>query len=214
MKARTCLNIYFTILCLMVMVPVVYVLVWRDEPIIKEAPVLTIEKKPAPIVREKLEEEITPMPQTRTEVKDLPVLAIVNDQINATIDWVEDTARDHWQTFDETRERGAGDCEDFAIAKYTMLRHQGVDLARLRLAHVREGRGGAHMVLFYMTDDGDPWVLDNKVKELRRLSARRDLSPVYTFDDQDLYTIDQGRPAASSHNDKRWVRVLEAEGWA
>ena len=66
----------------------------------------------------------------------------------------------------------AGDCEDFAIAKYATLILAGVDVNRLRITYVKalmDGRNGnvyaAHMVLaYYAAPSADPMILDNLIR--------------------------------------------------
>ncbi|MNR15553.1 hypothetical protein D3C85_1320930 [compost metagenome] len=55
--------------------------------------------------------------------------------------------------------KGAGDCEDFALAKYFTLRELGVAPQKLRMIYVRARIGGpastitqAHMVLAYYAE--------------------------------------------------------------
>lgn len=71
---------------------------------------------------------------------------------------------DYWATPVEFLERG-GDCEDFAIAKYTALRILGVPENRLRLAIVHDKvKNIPHAVLIVYTDEEGPLVLDNQRK--------------------------------------------------
>ncbi|MGY0195124.1 transglutaminase-like cysteine peptidase [Leptothrix sp. BB-4] len=108
---------------------------------------------------------------------------------------------DYWATPIEMLGRGAGDCEDYAIAKYFSLIAAGVQPARLRLVYVKatlNGPGGssqqAHMVLAYYPVPGasDPSILDNLVPEIRPASRRPDLSPVFSFNAEGLWTGTQG----------------------
>ncbi|MDP4300263.1 transglutaminase-like cysteine peptidase [Leptothrix discophora] len=108
---------------------------------------------------------------------------------------------DYWATPIEMLGRGAGDCEDYAIAKYFSLIAAGVQPARLRLVYVKAtlaGPGGssqqAHMVLAYYPVPGasDPAILDNLVAEIRPASRRPDLAPVFSFNAEGLWTGTQG----------------------
>ena len=87
---------------------------------------------------------------------------------------------DYWSTPVEFLERG-GDCEDFAIAKYTALRALGVPEERLRVSIVQDTlKNIPHAVLIVYTDQG-PYVLDNQIKTL--LSAKRAgrYRPIYSI---------------------------------
>lgn len=72
---------------------------------------------------------------------------------------------DYWATPVEFIQRG-GDCEDFAIAKYTALRVLGVPENRLRVAIVHDNiKDIPHAVLVIYTNQG-PYILDNQIKTL------------------------------------------------
>ncbi|PTD95163.1 transglutaminase-like cysteine peptidase [Pseudothauera lacus] len=125
---------------------------------------------------------------------------------------------DYWATPLESLGRGAGDCEDFAIAKYVSLRQLGISAERLRLIYVRAQIGGptsrisqAHMVLgYYASAEAEPLILDNLIGEIRPASRRADLFPVFSFNSAGLWV---GGAAASSADPtarlSRWRDVLE-----
>ena len=116
------------------------------------------------------------------------------------------------------RPRGAGDCEDFAIAKYASLLVAGVSSERLRLIYVRARIGGpqsslsqAHMVVgYYPTPDAEPLILDNLVGEIRPAGRRPDLFPVFSFTSEGLWV--QGATTSSADPTarlSRWRSVLQ-----
>ncbi len=92
---------------------------------------------------------------------------------------------DRWATPLEFITRDAGDCEDFAIAKYFTLRAAGIALDYLRLLYAKVMPGRIpHMVLaYYPTPDAEPLILDNLTSHITRLRARDDLDPVYAFNE-------------------------------
>ena len=101
---------------------------------------------------------------------------------------------DYWATPLEMLDKGAGDCEDYAIAKYFSLIGLGVPVAKLRMVYVRAQLGGsggpsqAHMVLaYYESTHAEPLILDNLVSEVRSASRRPDLSPVFSFNGDGLW---------------------------
>ena len=84
---------------------------------------------------------------------------------------------DYWATPLEFIGRGAGDCEDFSIAKYVTLLMLGIGNDRLRLIYVRARIGStttvAHMVLgFYPQPTDEPLILDNLISSVRPASMR------------------------------------------
>ena len=87
---------------------------------------------------------------------------------------------DYWSTPIEFLERG-GDCEDFAIAKYTALRALGVPEERLRVSIVQDTlKNIPHAVLVVYTDEG-PYVLDNQIKTLVSADRAGRYRPIYSI---------------------------------
>ena len=123
----------------------------------------------------------------------------VNDFFNSRIRFDDDInvwgQADYWATPLETMGRGAGDCEDFAIAKYATLLELGVSSEKLRLIYVKAliGQPGsgivqAHMVLgYYPTPTAEPLILDSLINEIRPASRRPDLIPVFSFNSDGLW---------------------------
>jgi predicted transglutaminase-like cysteine proteinase len=147
-----------------------------------------------------------------------------NDFFNRQIQFGEDiviwSQEDYWATPMETLGRGAGDCEDFVIAKYYTLKEMGVGGDKLRLIYVRAKTGSsvaaptqAHMVLgYYAQPDAEPLVLDNLVGEIRPASRRPDLVPVFSFNSQGVFTGTAGKdgaPAGGVGRLSRWEDLLK-----
>ena len=92
-----------------------------------------------------------------------------------------------WQTPRELVAHGMGSCQDFALAKFWLLRGSGFRSDLVRLAFGRIAIGGQtqlHLVVLLWTDRGEPWVLDNLVNGMHRASARPELQIDYTFDER------------------------------
>jgi len=150
-------------------------------------------------------------------------LELVNEFINRQIRYGDDIAifgeKDYWATPLESLAGGAGDCEDFSIAKYITLNLLGVPIEKLRLTYVRAelGRPGsgitqAHMVLaYYAKPTSEPLILDNLVGTLRPASRRKDLKPVYGFNSQGLWVAGQPAPVLADPTSRlsRWRDVLQ-----
>ncbi|MFH7566530.1 transglutaminase-like cysteine peptidase [Oceanimonas smirnovii] len=125
---------------------------------------------------------------------------------------------DYWATPVETLGRGLGDCEDYAIAQYLSLRMAGISDDRLRLIYVRAKIGGprssisqAHMVLgYYATPSSDPLLLDSLTSNILAGSQRTDLTPVFSFNSEGLWTPGAVSSAANPvARLSRWRQVLE-----
>jgi predicted transglutaminase-like cysteine proteinase len=149
----------------------------------------------------------------------------VNRFFNQRIRFADDFAiwgqNDYWATPLETLNKGAGDCEDYAIAKYFTLLSMGIPPDRLRLTYVRAAmtREGEvqfipHMVLAYYPQAGkEPVVLDNLVEAIQSASARTDLRPVFSFNSEGLWE-QTGSNASSVSLDRlsRWRDLLQRAG--
>jgi len=164
------------------------------------------------------------MLQTVRGGSDIERMKRVNDFFNRQIKFGEDLAiwnqPDYWATPLETLGLGAGDCEDFAIAKYFSLKEVGVSPDKLRLIYVRARIGSsdavasqAHMVLaYYAQPESEPLVLDNLISEIRPSSRRPDLVPVFSFNSEGVFTGVSGKeatPAAGTGRLSRWEDLLK-----
>jgi predicted transglutaminase-like cysteine proteinase len=123
--------------------------------------------------------------------------AFVNNMMNA-VPYIKDSNNwgqsDYWATPIEFMQRG-GDCEDYAIAKYTALRALGVPEERLRLAIVHDTlKNIPHAVLVVYTDSGS-YVLDNQ-------------------EDQMISAMEAGRyrPIFSINREAWWLHTAEDDG--
>jgi len=135
----------------------------------------------------------------RPDNSELERLTLVNTFFNKSIRFGTDQEvweqEDYWATPLETLGRGAGDCEDFAIAKYFSLLAIGIPEPKLRFVYVRallqQGqtlRVEPHMVLaYYKAPGAEPLVLDNLTSIIAIASQRSDLVPVYSFNKEGYF---------------------------
>lgn len=123
--------------------------------------------------------------------------------------------QDYWATQREFERVQAGDCEDFAIAKYFRLLEEGIPEDRLRLViarlwRPRERMIELHVVLVVFDSAGaDPLVLDNVDSEILPLSQRLDLHPLLVFDRRSAWKMNgrssTGEPVSLP---ERWADLL------
>lgn len=131
--------------------------------------------------------------QENQDLSDLEKLTLVNDFFNSNIMFVDDillwNKEDYWATPIEMLSLGAGDCEDYSIAKYFTLKQLGIDEDKLRITYVKAiDLNQAHMVLTYFENKrAIPLVLDNLINEIQPASRRQDLTPVYSFNGTGLW---------------------------
>jgi predicted transglutaminase-like cysteine proteinase len=127
------------------------------------------------------------------KLSDKEKLKAVNDFFNQQIEFVDDSylwkVNDYWATPLEVLAIGAGDCEDYSIAKYFTLLELGVSDSKMRITYVKAIElNQAHMVLTYFEKPGAvPVVLDNLIPQIKSASRRRDLLPVYSFNGSGLW---------------------------
>jgi predicted transglutaminase-like cysteine proteinase len=143
---------------------------------------------------------------------------------------------DYWATPVELLASNAGDCEDYAIAKYMSLVKLGVTEEKLRITYVKvTGRNQlnmrallsgkappntslslsndeAHMVLtYYVSPNAEPLILDNLKENILPASQRSDLTPVYSFSGNSVWLINQwsGKEALVGGAEKleRWANL-------
>lgn len=152
------------------------------------------------------------------ESSDLRKLEMTNRFFNERIIYVEDIdlwkVEDYWATPVEFLSRGAGDCEDYAIAKYFTLKAMGMPESRMNITYVKAVRYNiAHMVLtYYSTPGAEPLVLDNMVDEILPGSRRTDLVPVFGFNASGLWLAaqrGQGRYTGSPNRIAGWNDMLK-----
>ena len=124
---------------------------------------------------------------------DLEKLEVVNTFFNSNVLFINDLAlwgkEDYWATPLEFLSIGAGDCEDYSIAKYFTLKELGMDENKIRITYVKAiNLGQAHMVLTYFeTKRSIPLVLDNLDTDIKPANERTDLVPVYSFNGEGLW---------------------------
>lgn len=124
---------------------------------------------------------------------------------------------DYWATPLETLGKGAGDCEDYTIAKYFSLLEAGVAVEKLRFIYVKAQIGDsnsrifqAHMVLgYYETNNSVPYILDNLITSLEPANKRPDLKPVFSFNSQGLWVGNQSTNTDPTARLSRWRDLLQ-----
>lgn len=122
--------------------------------------------------------------------------------------------QDYWATPIEFICKSAGDCEDFAIAKYFTLKAMGIADEKLKITYVKALQYNIHhMVLTYYSDpEAEPLVLDNLVDSINPASRRTDLAPIFSFNGSGLWMAKQrgqGKLAGSANRIRLWQDLLQ-----
>jgi predicted transglutaminase-like cysteine proteinase len=85
----------------------------------------------------------------------------------------------------------SGDCEDYAIFKYALLRHLGLPVGAMRIVLLRQvGDLRAHAVLAAQVD-GNTYILDNLSEQVLPDHVLINYRPVYSFNE-----------------DRRWAHIV------
>jgi predicted transglutaminase-like cysteine proteinase len=151
-------------------------------------------------------------------VTDKEKLEKINSFFNKKVAFVNDAdlygVKDYWATPVEFISRGAGDCEDFAIAKYFSLKIMGISEEKIRIAYVKALQYNIfHMVMLYYSNPGaEPLILDNLVDSITPASERRDLMPIFTFNGAGLWLAHdrgQGKLAGKSSRLTAWNDLMQ-----
>jgi len=149
---------------------------------------------------------------------DMKKLKRVNDFFNKMIFFVNDielyAVKDYWATPVEFLCHGAGDCEDYAIAKFFSLKTLGVEEGKLRMAYVKSlTYNEMHMVMaYYSTPSAEPLILCNQIDEIKPASQRKDLMPIFTFNVTGLWLAHergQGKLAGKSSRLTAWTDLQQ-----
>jgi predicted transglutaminase-like cysteine proteinase len=88
-----------------------------------------------------------------------------------------------WETPFEFFRRG-GQCQDYAIAKYLLLRAAGVAAGQLRLVVLRDMRLGLDHAVTAAYVDGTVLLLDNQMRRVTPASSVHHYQPYYSINEQ------------------------------
>ena len=106
----------------------------------------------------------------------------VNSAIRYTSDYAQHGVADLWTAPLATLAAGRGDCEDYAIAKYAILRAAGVADDDLRLLLVRDRAVRQDHAVLAVRDNGQWLVLDNRHSMLSEPGMLPQFSPLFALD--------------------------------
>jgi len=147
-------------------------------------------EKYGPFAKNRFVDIETSLIQGLKKTNDIKKLNIVNTWVNH-IKYASDKkvygVRDYWATLYEFVGKNKGDCEDYTIAKYYILKELGIDPHRMKFTYViyknRRGKKISHMVLAYLKvpkpkSKKDILILDNNNRLVLPASRRPDLIKV------------------------------------
>jgi predicted transglutaminase-like cysteine proteinase len=109
----------------------------------------------------------------------------VNDFFNA-LPYAEDNENygmeDYWATPYEFLQKNAGDCEDYAIAKYISLKRLGVSEASMRIIILQDNNlGGIMHAVLEVRVDSTRYLLDNQSSSVTEEGSVYHYRPIYAL---------------------------------
>lgn len=129
-------------------------------------------------------------------------LSQINSSINQAITYRDDVKAfgksDYWATPAELALRGAGDCEDFAIAKYWALRALGYDQSQLQLIVLKDTRRNLYHAVLAVHESGSTFILDNLSNNIAEQSAFPNYMPIFSFVADVAYIHGRSKPNNAS----------------
>jgi predicted transglutaminase-like cysteine proteinase len=114
-------------------------------------------------------------------------LAYINRAVNLAVKYTSDTRAhgipDHWATPFDTLESGKGDCEDYAIAKFALLRAMDWPAKDLRIVLVYISRKREYHAV-EATHLGNDWfILDNALSAISPDTKLSSYRPLFVIDE-------------------------------
>lgn len=100
-------------------------------------------------------QDLTPEQQVRLVNRYINKQRYKDDRIRS-----QSVAGNQWETLTEFLQNG-GDCEDFAVAKYFVLREFGVEAEDMRIVIGKEPQRATHHAMLAVNFDDDVWLLEN-----------------------------------------------------
>ena len=143
-------------------------------------------------------------------------LGEINQAINIAIRPMEDLVQygevDVWSSPLVTFNTGAGDCEDYAIAKYVALQMAGIPAEDLRIVVVLDLNGDGHAVASVRLD-GHWLILDNQQMAMIEDVNARTYRPRFVIDESGVmeYSDAPRLVSAPERNNKRPVVATAAQ---
>lgn len=107
---------------------------------------------------------------------------MINSWVNRRLRFVDDRqGGDNWASAAHTLQSGAGDCEDYAIAKMKLLEAAGFDRHAMFLVIARDLVRQADHALLAVRMGGDLMILDNMTDRVLPSSSVSDYRPIMSF---------------------------------
>ncbi|WP_374366834.1 transglutaminase-like cysteine peptidase [Dongia sp.] len=90
---------------------------------------------------------------------------------------------DYWATPYQFLRKN-GDCEDYAIAKFMVLKELGVPIEDMRVVALQDLNLGVGHAVLVVYDGDDPLLLDNQIKSVVPANTVKHYQPVYSINEK------------------------------
>lgn len=112
-------------------------------------------------------------------------IVAVNDLMNRSIRYEDDSMvwgrSDYWASPTETFQKGAGDCEDYAAAKYFTLKMLGFKDEDMRIVVLKDTRKNELHAILVVENRGMNYVLDNQNQNVVADTQIAYYQPIYSI---------------------------------
>ena len=137
-------------------------------------------------------------------------LAYINRAVNLAVKYTSDTRAhgipDHWATPFDTLESGKGDCEDYAITKFALLRAMNWPAKDLRIVLVYISRKREYHAVEAARLGHDWLILDNALSGISPDTKLPNYRPLFVIDESAVRTL--YRPARADQPEiNNWNKV-------
>ena len=138
---------------------------------------------------------------------------LVNTAIRYTSDLIQHGEVDLWSSPLASLRSGRGDCEDYAIAKYMVLREAGVPEQDLRILLVRDRAVREDHAVLAVRKDGGWTILDNRRATLFADSDLPQFSPLVALDSSGVSLFASPYLSQRMNSDAKAVAPAAADPW-
>lgn len=115
----------------------------------------------------------------------------LNQSINDIVQYTPDTKLygkpDHWANFEEISQNLAGDCEDYALLKYWVLRKAGIPAESMHVLVFYDQIVRIHHAVLVVKDEDKEFILDNRTDRLFELNRMTDILPNMAINENEFY---------------------------
>lgn len=138
---------------------------------------------------------------------------LINTAIRYTSDLIQHGEVDLWSSPLASLRAGRGDCEDYAIAKYMVLREAGVPEQDLRILLVRDRAVREDHAVLAVRKDGGWTILDNRRATLFADSDLPQFSPLVALDSGGVSMFASPYLSQRMNSDMKAVAPASADPW-